>query len=161
MRAISAGKITDAVIGLCIKANLVLRPDMLSLLEAAHSRESQKKAKTALEMIIKNARIAKKEKLAVCQDTGMAIVFAEAGNGIRIKGDLKKAINKGVGEGYKKGYLRSSIVGDALLRGKSGYAPAVIHTDIVKGDKLKLALLVKGFGCENKSQLKMFNPPLN
>ncbi|MFH0762312.1 MAG: fumarate hydratase [Candidatus Omnitrophota bacterium] len=158
MRIIPAPKITEVVAGLCIKANLVLRSGMLSLLEAAHSRESNKKAKAALAMIIKNASIAKKEKLAICQDTGMAIVFVEAGGGVRIEGDLKKAINKGVEKGYKKGYLRASIAADALWRGKPGYAPAVIHTDIVKGDKLKITVLVKGFGCENKSRLMMFNP---
>ncbi len=158
IRTISAQKITGTVADLCLKANLVLRPDMLLLLEAAHSRESNKKAKKALEMIIRNARIAKREKLAICQDTGMPVVFLELGNGVRIKGDLKKAINKGVEKGYKKGYLRSSIVADALSRGKAGYTPAVIHTDIVRGDKLKIAFLVKGFGCENKSALRMFNP---
>ncbi|MFH0935927.1 MAG: fumarate hydratase [Candidatus Omnitrophota bacterium] len=158
IRTISAQKITDTVADLCLKANLVLRPDMLLLLKAAHSRESNKKAKKALEMIIRNARIARSERLAICQDTGMPVVFLELGNGVRIKGDLKKAINKGVEKGYKKGYLRSSIVADALFRGQAGYAPAVIHTDIVRGDKLKIALLVKGFGCENKSALRMFNP---
>lgn len=158
MRVISADKISEAVAGLCIKANLVLRSDMLLLLKAAHSREAKKSVRIALEMIIKNARMAKREGLAICQDTGMPVVFLEAGNRLRITGDLKKAINKGIEKGYKKGYFRNSIVADALSRGKSGYAPAVIYTDIVKGDKLKLALLVKGFGCENKSLLRMFNP---
>jgi fumarate hydratase subunit alpha len=105
-----------------------------------------------------NAGIAKRQKLAICQDTGLPVVFLEIGQDIKIDGDLKSAINKGIELGYKKGYLRNSIINDPLSRGKPGYAPAVIHTDMVRGNKLKITVLPKGFGCENKTQLKMFNP---
>ena len=158
MRAISAAKITDTVRGLCLQANLVLRKDVLLALKAAYARETQKRAKNILRAIIKNARIAQKEKLAICQDTGMACVFLEIGSNVKISGDLKRAINKGVESGYKKGFLRRSIIKDPLSRGKPVYQPAIIHTEIVPGNKIKISLLPKGFGCENKTQLKMFRP---
>jgi fumarate hydratase subunit alpha len=88
----------------------------------------------------------------------MPVVFLEVGQEVKIVGDLKAAVHKGVELGYKKGYLRNSIVSDPLLRGSSQYSPVVIHTDIAKGNKLKITVLPKGFGCENKTQLKMFNP---
>ena len=158
MRVISANKISEIVKGLCIKANLVLRSDVLNALKAAYLREKNTRAKRLLRSIIKNADIARDKKIAICQDTGMPIVFVEIGQDLRVNGDLKKAINKGVEAGYKKGYLRNSIVPDPLLRGHSKYSPAVIHTGIVKGNKLKITVLPKGFGCENKSALKMFLP---
>ncbi len=161
MRAISARKIQDTVAELCVKANLFLRKDVLKALESASLKETNSRAKDILGATIKNARIAKKEKLAICQDTGMPIVFAQIGQDLKIKGDLKSAINKGVEEGYRKGNLRNSVVHDPLLRGRPEYSPAIIHTDIVKGNKIKLTVLPKGFGCENKSQLKMFKPTEN
>ncbi|MDP3731937.1 MAG: fumarate hydratase, partial [Candidatus Omnitrophota bacterium] len=94
----------------------------------------------------------------ICQDTGLPTVFLEIGQDVKIKGDLTRAINKGVEEGYRRGYLRSSIINNPLSRGKPGYSPAVIHTEIVGGNRLKITVLPKGFGCENKAQLKMFNP---
>ena len=158
MKIISVQKISDAVSDLCLKANLSLRKDVLAALKAAHAKETTKKAKTVLAAIIKNAAIAKREKLAICQDTGMPCVFVELGREVKIFGDLNSAINKGVEAGYKKGYLQNSIVKDPLLRGKSGYMPAMIHVNITSGSKLKLTVLPKGFGCENKTQLKMFKP---
>lgn len=158
MKVITTEKIAAAVKGLCIKANLVLRNDVLSGLKAAYLKEKNPQAKGLLRAIIKNASIARDEKIAICQDTGLPIVFIEIGQGVRVSGYLKRAINKGVVAGYKKGYLRSSIIADPLLRGRPQYYPAVIHTDIVKGDKLKITVLPKGFGCENKSALKMFLP---
>jgi len=158
MRIISAKKIEKTMADLCLKANCVLRSDVLRRLKAAHKQEKNSRAKKALEAIIKNAHIAQKEKLAICQDTGMPVVFLRVGQDAAIRGDLTTAINKGIEGGYKKYYLRSSIVSDPLRRGKSGFSPCIIHTDIVKGNKIKLTLLPKGFGCENKSQLKMFKP---
>jgi fumarate hydratase subunit alpha len=102
--------------------------------------------------------MARREKLAICQDTGFPCVFVELGQDVKICGDLKKAINQGVALGYREGFLRNSIVTDALARKKPGYQPALIHIDTVKGDGLKLTVLPKGFGCENKTQLKMFKP---
>lgn len=158
MSLISENKIRDIVALLCIRANLDLRPDVLAMLKSAFKIETDKRAKKILEAIIKNAAVAKKEKIAICQDTGMPCVFVEMGQGVRIQGNLKKAINAGVEKGYIKGYLRNSIIKDPLARGSSGYLPALIHIDIVPGNKLKLTVLPKGFGCENKAQLKMFNP---
>jgi fumarate hydratase subunit alpha len=158
MKTIKAEKIKEVVADLCIQANLVLRNDVLRQLERAYLSEKNKRAKDILEAIIKNAQIARLEKLAICQDTGLACVFVEIGQDIKIKGDLKSAINKGVELGYKKGSLRNSIVKDPLQRGPSKFSPAVIHSEIVKGNKVKITVLPKGFGCENKSQLKMFNP---
>jgi fumarate hydratase subunit alpha len=157
-KVIKAETITKAVTDLCIKVNLVLRKDILAALRKASAQEKNRRAKEILEAIIKNAQIAKTEKLAICQDTGMLCVFLEVGQDVKITGDLKQAINRGVELGYRKGYLRNSIIQDPLLRGKSGFSPAVIHVDLVKGSKLKIAVLPKGFGCENKSQLRMFKP---
>lgn len=158
MRKIKAEKIRRVVADLCVEANHVLRTDVLSALQKAMARETNKRARGIFGAIIANARVARREKLAICQDTGFPIVFAQIGSGACISGDLKAAINQGIVDGYKKGFLRDSIVRDPLLRGASGFSPVVIHIDIVKGSRVKLTVLPKGFGCENKTQLKMFNP---
>lgn len=158
MKFISAEKIKNTVKDLCIRANLDLRKDVLRALKIALPKEKNKRAKNILQAIIENAAVARKEKLAICQDTGMPCVFVEIGGNVGVRGNLKAAINKGVELGYRKAFLRNSIVKDPLVRGKSGYGPAVIHIDIVPGDKLKITVLPKGFGCENKSQLRMFKP---
>jgi len=157
MRVISSETIARAVEELSIRANFSLRKDVLVALRQAYSKES-KGTKKFLEAIIKNASVADKGKLAICQDTGLPSIFVEIGHDVSIAGDLKKAINKGVERGYRKGFLRSSVVISPLNRGISGYGPAVIHLDLVKGKKLKITLMPKGFGCENKTQLKMFKP---
>ena len=162
MKAISTKKVINLVSRLCIQANTVLRPDVLAALKQAHKSEKNNRAKNALDMIIKNAAIAKREKLAICQDTGMPVVFVELGQDVKITGgSLASAINKGIESGYKKGSLRNSIIKDPINRGKSKYTPGIIHIDLVRGNKLKLAVLPKGFGCENKTQSKMFNPTVD
>ncbi len=158
MKIIQAVKIKDTVADLCIKANLILRKDALKLLKSAYARETSQRAKKILKAIIENASVAQRRRLAICQDTGMPQVFLEVGQDLRIIGDLKSAINQGVELGYKKASLRDSIVANPLSRGTPERTPAVIHTDIVQGDKIKITVLPKGFGCENKSQLKMFKP---
>ena len=158
MREIKASQITDAIIELARRANFVLRRDVVAALRSAYAKEKNKRVKIILKAILDNAAYAKKNNLAICQDTGMPVVFVEAGQDLKISGDLKKAINKGVDAGYKKYALRDSVVGDPLLRGKPKFSPCIIHADIVRGSKLKLTLLPKGFGCENKSQLRMFKP---
>lgn len=157
-KTIKAEKITQVVADLCVQANCVLRKDVLRGLKAAYKSESNLKAKKALAAIIQNARIAQREKLAICQDTGLPIVFIKLGQDIRIAGDLKKAVLRGIELGYKKGNFRESIIQDPLERGKPSYKGAIIHTDIIRGSKLEITVLPKGFGCENKSQMKMFNP---
>jgi len=158
MRVISAQKITDTVADLAVKANHVLRPDVLRAIKVAHKKEKNNRAKKVLAAIVQNAMHAKKHKLAICQDTGIPVVFIEVGQGVQIKGDLKNAINKGIERGYNCGNLRHSIIKDPLSRGKPGHTPTVIHMDIVKGEKIRITVLPKGFGCENKTQLRMFNP---
>ncbi|MDD5432223.1 MAG: fumarate hydratase [Candidatus Omnitrophica bacterium] len=158
MREIDSKKIRDAIADLCIKANFFLRKDVLASIKQAYAKETSLQAKDILQAIIDNAKIARKEELAICQDTGMPCVYIEIGQNVKITGDLKKAINKGVELGYKKGSLRNSVIIDPLLRGSSGYSPAVIHFDYIPGDKIKVTVLAKGFGCENKSLLKMFRP---
>jgi len=158
MKVISTNKIRDTLADLCIQANTVLRKDVLCALSEALKKERNKRTREILEKIIQNAKIAKEETLAICQDTGLPCVFVELGQEVKISGDLKSAINRGIELGYKKGFLRSSIIKEPLLRGKPGYHPAVIHIDIVGGNKLKITVLPKGFGCENKTQLKMFKP---
>ncbi|MDD5129614.1 MAG: fumarate hydratase [Candidatus Omnitrophica bacterium] len=158
MRKIKAASIIQAVIVLVKQANFLLPKDVLSALHRAYRSEKNSRARTILKAVLDNAAYAKKENLAICQDTGMPVVFVEIGQDLKISGNLKSAINKGIEEGYKKYSLRNSIVIDPLHRSKSGFSPCIIHIDIVPGDKLKLVLLPKGFGCENKSQLKMFKP---
>lgn len=158
MRIIKAAYITNAVANLCLKANCSLRSDLLKKIKSAYSNETNKRAKSALGAIIKNAEIAHQEKMAICQDTGLPLVFVEMGQDVNISGDFKKAVIKGIALGYKKGSFRKSIVRDPLLRGKPIYESAIIHTDLVNGSKIKITLMPKGFGCENKSQLKMFLP---
>jgi len=158
MRQIKASVISDLISRLCIEANINLRPDIRKAIKAALKKEKTTRAKEALRLLLENADIASDDKIAICQDTGMAVVFVEIGQEVKIVGDLKRAINKGVELGYRRGFLRNSIVKDPLLRGKSAYQPAIIHIDIVKGNKLKITVLPKGFGCENKTQLKIFRP---
>jgi fumarate hydratase subunit alpha len=131
---------------------------VFNAIKKAHKKEKHPRAKKVLAAIVENATHAKKHKLAICQDTGIPVVFVEVGQDVSIKGDLKAAINKGIHRGYNSGNLRHSIVKDPLSRGRPGHTPTVIHTDIVKGDKVRITVLPKGFGCENKTQLRMFNP---
>ena len=158
MKTISGQKIVESVRDLCLKANLELRKDVIISLKQACARETNKKAKSALKAILENASIAASERLAICQDTGLPIVWIELGQDARIKGDLRTAVNKGIKQGYANGFFRDSIVPDPLLRGKPASTLALINFDLVKGSGIKITVLPKGFGCENKSQLKMFNP---
>ncbi|MFH1440762.1 MAG: fumarate hydratase [Candidatus Omnitrophota bacterium] len=158
MKIISAQKIREAVSQLCLEANVYLRKDVLAALKSAMLKETNSRAKKLLQAIIENAAVASKDKLAVCQDTGLPVVFLEVGQGVKINGDLKTAVHKGIEDGYKKGSFRNSVIEHPLERGQSGYHPGVIHYDIVNNNKLKITVLPKGFGAENKTQLKMFKP---
>jgi len=158
MRTISSKKITDVVADLAQEANIHLRKDVLLALRKACLLAGNARAKRILKAVIDNANYARQEKLAICQDTGMPVVFLELGQGVRIAGNLYKAVNRGIQNGYQKAFLRKSIVSGPLLRGAPKFTPGIIHTDIVGGDRLKITVLPKGFGCENKSRLKMFKP---
>lgn len=159
MNRINSDIISKIVSYLCAQANFELRRDVLSALKSTYRKEKNLKPKKALGLIIANATIAKKENLAICQDTGLPVVFLEVGQNIQFTGgDLNRSIHKGIELGYRKASLRNSIVSDPLNRGRSKFSPGIIHVDFTKGNKLKITVLPKGFGCENKSALKMFNP---
>jgi len=160
MREIEVSRIRDAVRELCLEANFVLRKDVLKALRKAAAREKNGRAKGILRSIVENARIAKAKRLAICQDTGMVVVFIEVGREVGLTGgNLGDAVNEGVRDAYKKGCLRKSVVADPITRENTNTnAPAVIHTDITEGDKVRIWISPKGFGSENKSQVKMFRP---
>lgn len=159
MRTIESKVITKTVKELCLKANIELRKDMLSALKAARKKERSPKSRRMLDIIINNAAIAKKKKLPICQDTGMVVVYLKIGQGVSVKGDIKKAVEKGISEAYKEGYFRKSVVRDPLIRKNTGTnLPAIIYTDLVPGNKIEIKVVIKGFGCENMSNVKMFAP---
>jgi len=146
---------------LVAKASFSLREDVSKLIGKAYRTETNSKAKKALSWIIENASIAKEEKLAICQDTGFPVVFIEAGRGVKVDSYLLDSIKKGLEIGYKKNNLRPSVV-DPLIRGRSSYKGMIHHLDFSSSTKgLKITILPKGFGSENKSQLKMFNPTVS
>ena len=160
MRNISCQTITEAVAELCIRANTVLPNDIRSLIDRASMSEKSSAGKDVLRDLRENYLLAEKERIPICQDTGMAVVFAEVGQDLHIVGgSFEDAINEGVRQGYEKGFLRKSVVKDPLRRENTGdNTPAVIHTRIVSGDRLKFTLAPKGFGSENMSAVKMFLP---
>lgn len=160
MREIHVSQITDCVEKLCMDANYFLNDDIYDSLKSSLNSEKSENGREILEILIKNADIARNERIAICQDTGMAVVFVEIGQDVHIiGGNLYEAINEGVRRGYKNGYLRASVVKHPLNRVNTGdNTPAVIYTEIVDGDKIKIDVAPKGFGSENMSALKMLNP---
>ena len=159
MREISAAQIAETVARLCIEANRHLPEDVACALHRAEAEEPFAPAKDLLALLTKNERIARETSMPICQDTGMAIVYAEVGQEVHISGDFEAAIHEGVHRGYVDGLLRKSVVGDPLRRVNTGdNTPAIIHTRLVKGDSLKLTVAPKGFGSENMSRLKMLTP---
>ena len=164
MRYIEYDKVVETVESLCIAAGYELADDVLAAIERAIQAESNSAAARILKNLIENARIAKTESIPLCQDTGLAVVFIEQGMGAVVKGPdgatLLDAVNAGVMAGYEKGYLRKSVVAEPLnQRENTGTnTPAIVHHCIVAGDKLKIDVMAKGGGCENKSQFRMFRP---
>jgi len=159
MRSIEAKKITETVRQLCIDANYDLGKDVLNALEAAYKKEESPVGKEIISQILENDKIAAEGIFPMCQDTGFAVVFVEMGAGVCIQGNLAEAIHEGVRQGYKDGYLRKSILGDPIERKNTGdNTPAVIHLDVVPGDKLKIVVAPKGGGSENMSFVKMMKP---
>jgi len=151
-------KISSQVEELTAQAAFVLPADVKAAIKQALSREKNHKIKNAFGLILENAQTAAQEKLAICQDTGLPVVFITAGRDIRFDCRILEAIHFGVAEGYAKNYLRPSCV-DALKRGRSSYAVTEVHVDFdSERDGLHVTILPKGFGSENKSCLKMFNP---
>ena len=159
MREISAQAITETVARLCIEANSRLSPDMENAVRSAFEREQWPIAKTTLKTLCDNLDAARDTGLPICQDTGMACVFCAIGQEVHIQGDFEAAIHAGVAKGYTEGFLRKSVVKDPIRRGNTGdNTPAVIHTRLVPGDKLKITVAPKGFGSENMSRLGMLKP---
>lgn len=160
MREINVNEITNAIKDMCIEANYFLPRDICGVIETAKEMETSEVGKAVFKDISENIEVAKKMKLPVCQDTGMVVVFIEIGQDVHlVGGDLNSAINEGVSQGYKEGYLRCSIVSDPLKRvNTNDNTPAIIHLSIVQGDKIKITVSPKGFGSENMSAIKMFNP---
>ena len=160
MREINVQQIIDTVERLCIDANNHLPSDVKCAIKNCRACEDGKIAQGVLDNIIENFEIADAENVPICQDTGMACVFLEIGQDLHIVGgDLTEAINEGVRRGYANGYLRKSVVGDPVRRGNTGdNTPAMIYTEIVPGENLKITLGPKGFGSENMSAIRMLKP---
>ena len=159
MRLINADLIAKTVAELCIKANLYIGEDIQAALCAARPREASPLALAALDMILKNAEVAARERLPICQDTGMAVVFVSIGANVHVEGDINEAINEGVRRGYKEGCFRNSVVQDPINRINTGdNTPAVIYYDFVPGGDLTITVAPKGFGSENMSAVRMLNP---
>ena len=159
MRTIAAAEITQAIARLCIEANRNLPADIAAALQNAQRTEPFAPARDILDILVRNGQIARETQMPVCQDTGMAVVYAEVGQDVHIEGDFEAAIHEGVHCGYVDGLLRKSVVSDPLRRVNTGdNTPAIIHTRLVPGDRVKLTVAPKGFGSENMSRLAMLTP---
>jgi len=161
MREIEASSITQAVAELCQQANFELAEDVITALKQAQQTEESPLGREVLSQLLENDRIAREERLPLCQDCGTAVVFLEIGQEVHVGGgDLYAAVEEGVRQGYTQGYLRKSIVSQPFsVRVNTGdNTPPVVHTEIVPGDQLKIAVMAKGGGAENMSRLAMLKP---
>jgi len=160
VRDVHVSAITDAVKKLCIEANLDLEPDMLRAFDGALRQERSPAGKQVLQILKQNAEMARTRRIPYCQDTGFVVCFVELGQEIHVTGGgLDDAINEGVRQGYREGYLRASIVRSPFDRVNTGdNTPAVIHADVVPGATLRILVMAKGGGCENRSKYRMLTP---
>ena len=160
VREINVSLIADAVAEMCVEVNEKLSPDVEKALHEAADSETQPTPKMVLTTLEENLEIARTEHIPICQDTGMAIVFLEIGQDVHLTGgDLTEAVNAGVAKGYTEGYLRASVVGDPLERvNTKDNTPAIIHTSIVPGEKVRITVAPKGAGSENMSRMAMLKP---
>lgn len=160
MRTIHTDEIIKNVKEMCIEANLHLSKDMAAAIYEAKEKETGSLGKQILGQLCENMEIAAQDEIPICQDTGMAIFFVKLGQDLHVEGmNLADAINEGVRQGYTEGYLRKSVVSDPLLRvNTNDNTPAIIHYDIVPGDKLEILIAPKGFGSENMSRVFMLKP---
>ena len=160
MREIDAGTITEEIARLSMESNYELGEDVLRALQGGLKKEESPVGKEILRQILENAEIGRTEKMPICQDTGLAVVFIELGQEVHVVGgDLEAAVNEGVRKGYTEGYLRKSALGDPLKRVNTGdNTPAVIHVRVVPGDKIKIWVVPKGGGSENMSRIAMLKP---
>ncbi|MGA3281700.1 MAG: fumarate hydratase [Smithella sp.] len=159
MRRINVKRVTKAVRKLFIEANTVLGEDVIEALHQAQSREESETGRQVLQKIIENADIACRKKMPICQDTGLAVIFVELGQDVHITGGpLHAAIEEGVRQAYNEGYLRKSVCDPLSRKNTTDNLPAIIHVDIVSGDRLKIIAMPKGGGSENVSAAKMLTP---
>lgn len=160
MKTVRIEKVTDTVREMCMEVNYQLSSDMCRVFENARSTEVSPLGRQILDQLAQNLEIASKDRIPICQDTGMAVVFLEIGQDVHFEGgSLEDAVNEGVRRGYVDGYLRKSVVRDPLIRENTGdNTPAVIHYRIVPGDKVKITVAPKGFGSENMSRVFMLKP---
>ncbi len=160
IREIDVKEITRQIRDMCIEVNYSLSEDMACAMKEAADKERGPLGKKVLQQLKENLEIAKEEQIPICQDTGMAVIFLEIGQDVHfIGGDLGQAVDEGVRQGYAEGYLRKSVVGDPLLRENTkDNTPAVLHTSIVPGDRVKITVAPKGFGSENMSRIAMLKP---
>ena len=159
MREVNAKQITEVVKKLCIDANLYLGEDVLAAFDRGEKMEESPVGKEMFQQLKENARIAREEKVAMCQDTGLAVVFVELGQEVHIAGgDFNAAINEGVRQGYQEGYLRKSSCNCFSRVNTKDNTPAIIHLEIIPGDKVKITVAPKGGGSENMSTVTMLSP---
>ncbi len=159
MREIHVEEIRDHVAQICIDAAYNLSDDVLTAFDRAIETETAPGAREIIELLKENARIAKDDHIPICQDTGVAIFFVEIGQDLRIRnGFIVDAINEGVRKGYKEGHLRKSVVDPLTRRNTGDNTPAIIYTELVPGDKLKISFMPKGAGSENMSVIRMLRP---
>ncbi len=160
MREIQASAITEAIARLSMEANYELEDDVQKSLESAYEKEESPAGTEVLRQILENSEIARTERIPICQDTGLAVIFIEMGQDLHITGgDFETAVNEGVKKGYTDGYLRKSVLADPVRGGNTGdNTPAIIHLRIVPGDKLAIYVVPKGGGSENMSRIAMMKP---
>lgn len=160
MRTIDVSEITENIKEMCMEANHYLSKDMDNEMKKAVEKEESPLGKQILLQLQENLQIAAEDRIPICQDTGMAVIFIEIGQDVHfVGGILEDAINEGVRQGYKEGYLRKSVVGDPIIRENTkDNTPAIVHYSIIKGDKVKIKVAPKGFGSENMSRVFMLKP---
>ncbi len=160
IREVDVSLITDTIKEMCIEATHMLTPDMTQKYVEAEKKETNPLGKKILGQLIENLKIAKEDMIPICQDTGMAVVFMDIGQDVHFTGgNLTEAVDEGVRRGYTEGYLRKSVVGDPLIRvNTNDNTPAILHTNIVPGDRIKITVAPKGFGSENTSRIFMLKP---
>lgn len=159
MREVHVDEIRDNVARICIDAAYILSEDVLTAFDRALEIETAPGAREIIGLLKENARIAQEDRIPICQDTGIAIFFVEVGQDLRIKnGFLSDAINDGVRKGYKEGFLRKSVVDPITRKNTGDNTPAIIYTEVVPGDRLKISFMPKGAGSENMSVIRMLRP---
>lgn len=160
VRSVNVELLTQNIKEMCIQANHYLAPDTDKAMKDAHEKETKPLAKQILGQLLENLEIAGEDMIPICQDTGMAVVFLKIGQDVHFEGgSVEDAVNEGVRQGYQEGYLRKSVVGDPLLRvNTKDNTPAIIHYELVPGDRVEILVAPKGFGSENMSKIHMLKP---